>query len=210
MSHVVADGRREQKRRETSDRIASAAARLVTGRGLTETTVDQIAAAAEVGRATFFRYFDTKEGAVAAGFALEWLAVIVAELDRQPASLGPAEALRGAFRQLSKGFAAQRELVLLQAQLSRSSATLEAWTLQLYVGFEEAIATSLTPRFDDLRRDDLRPRLLGALAMSVIRLTLDTWVATGGQANLPAMIDRGLMSITINAPTPSSTRKPRR
>lgn len=210
MSHVVADGQRQRKRRATSERIASAAARLVAGHGLTETTVDQIAAAAEVGRATFFRYFDTKEGAVAAGFALEWLAVIVAELDHQPASLGPVDALRGAFRQLAKGFGAQRELVLLQARLSRSSATLEAWTLQLYVGFEEAIATSLTPRFDDLRRDDLRPRLLGALAMSVIRLTLDRWVATDGKANLPAMIDRGLTSITISAPSPTPTRKPHR
>ena len=197
MSQVLVEGVRERKRRETSERIATEAARLVAGHGLNETTVEQIAAAADVGRATFFRYFDTKEGAVAAGFAREWLAVIVAELDRQPASVGPVEALRGAFRQLAKGFPAQRDLVLLQARLSRSSTTLEAWTLQLYVGFEEAIAASLEPRFDDLRRDDLRPRLLGALAMSVIRLCLDTWVANDGKGNLPTMIDRGIGAISI-------------
>ena len=197
MSQVLVEGVRERKRRETSERIATEAARLVAGHGLNETTVEQIAAAADVGRATFFRYFDTKEGAVAAGFAREWLAVIVAELDRQPASVGPVEALRGAFRQLAKGFPAQRDLVLLQARLSRSSTTLEAWTLQLYVGFEEAIAASLEPRFADLRRDDLRPRLLGALAMSVIRLSLDTWVANDGRGNLPTMIDRGLGAIAI-------------
>jgi AcrR family transcriptional regulator len=201
MYQNVMEGLRERKRRTTHERIAGEAARLVAGQGLTSTTVDQIAAAADVGRATFFRYFDTKEGAVAAGFAGVWTNVIADELARQPAELSPMDAVRSAFASLARLFAKQKQLVLLQAELSRTSVTLEAWTLQLYVGFETAIAEILTPRFDDLVPDDPRPRLVGALTMAVIRLSLDRWVAAGGQGDLPAFIDQGLRSITVEPAT---------
>lgn len=52
-----------RKQRATKARIASAAARAVVDPGLAGTTVEQIAVAAEVGRATFFRYFSAKEDA---------------------------------------------------------------------------------------------------------------------------------------------------
>jgi AcrR family transcriptional regulator len=199
MSQPVVGGLRERKRRATHERIAGEAARLVAGQGLTSTTVDQIAEAADVGRATFFRYFDTKEGAVAAGFAGVWVKVITDELARQPVDLPPIEAVRSAFTSLARLLDEQRQLVLLQAELSRASVTLEAWTLQLYVGFEASIAEILAPRFDDLVPDDPRPRLLGALTMAVIRLSLDRWVADGGRGDLPALIDRGMRSITVES-----------
>ncbi|PRC51878.1 TetR family transcriptional regulator, partial [Mycobacterium sp. ITM-2017-0098] len=56
-----------RKQRATKTRIAAAAAQAVTDHGLAGATVERIAAAAEVGRATFFRYFSAKEDAVAEG-----------------------------------------------------------------------------------------------------------------------------------------------
>lgn len=56
-----------RRQRATRVRIATAAAQLVAEIGLAGTTVEQIAQAAEVGRATFFRYFSSKEDAVAEG-----------------------------------------------------------------------------------------------------------------------------------------------
>ena len=55
--HVPGGSLRERKRSETRRRIAEEAVRLVSAQGIPSTTVDQIADAAGVGRATFFRYY---------------------------------------------------------------------------------------------------------------------------------------------------------
>ncbi len=67
-----------RRQRATRTRIATAAAQGVSENGLAGVTVEQIAAAAEVGRATFFRYFSSKEDAVAEGMTTRWLDAITA------------------------------------------------------------------------------------------------------------------------------------
>jgi AcrR family transcriptional regulator len=52
---------RDRKREETRGRIAEAALQLFVSHGYAETTIDQIAVAAGVGRRTIFRHFATKE-----------------------------------------------------------------------------------------------------------------------------------------------------
>jgi hypothetical protein len=52
------------------------------------------------------------------------------------------------------------------ATLTRSSETLDAWTLHIYVRYESAIAELIAPRMLGLSAQDPRPRLIGALAMA--------------------------------------------
>jgi AcrR family transcriptional regulator len=61
---VAGESLRDRKRRQTRGRIAEAAFALFDERGFDEVTVDDIAAPAEVGRKTFFRYFGDKEKVV--------------------------------------------------------------------------------------------------------------------------------------------------
>ena len=197
MSYLPQSGFRERKRQATSTRIARAAAHLVVQQGLAATTVEQIAEVAEVGRATFFRYFDSKERAVAEGFAGVWLQMILDALARQVPELSAIEAVRAAFQDIALGFGDISELALSQARLSRSSPALSAWTLQVYKGYEQAIAEVVAPRFAHEAADDPGPRLAGALVMASIRLALDDWVATEGHDDLPRLIDRNLASVTI-------------
>ena len=53
--------RRERKKDETRERITQAAIELFTERGFEATTVDDIAAKADVAKGTFFNYFPRKE-----------------------------------------------------------------------------------------------------------------------------------------------------
>jgi AcrR family transcriptional regulator len=53
--------RRERKKDETRERITQAAIELFTERGYDATTVDDIAAKADVAKGTFFNYFPRKE-----------------------------------------------------------------------------------------------------------------------------------------------------
>ena len=200
-------GLRERRRQATSLRIASEAARLVLAQGMAATTVDQIAEAADVGRASFFRYFTTKERAVAEGFTGVWLRMMTDALALQPAGLPALVAVRAAFARLAQDLEQIHDLILSQAQLSRSSAVLSAWTLQVYLGYEAVLARTLEPRFDDLECDDPRPRLVGALVMVAIRLALDDWVASGGRGDLAAMIDRNLLALSTGVGEPVSSER---
>lgn len=189
--------RREQKRAATRTRIADAAARLASERGIAATTVDDIAAAAGIGRATLFRHFDSKELAIATGLSGAGAYVLAGVLRAVDARLGPLEAVRAAYAELGEGFDRDRAMFFEQAMLSRSSPAMLAWTLHLYVDWEDAIAAALTPRFGDLAPGDPRPRMLGAMTMAAARLALDAWVADGGAGDLPSLIQAHLRALEI-------------
>ncbi|MFC7656445.1 TetR family transcriptional regulator [Pseudonocardia benzenivorans] len=64
MGAPVRRGRSAAGRAEVRGELVRAALTLFTEKGYDETTVDDVAAAAGVGRRTFFRYFRGKEDAV--------------------------------------------------------------------------------------------------------------------------------------------------
>ncbi|MGB3354636.1 MAG: TetR family transcriptional regulator [Mycobacterium sp.] len=185
-----------RRQRATRARIAAAAAQTVSDHGLAGVTVEQIAAAAEVGRATFFRYFSAKEDAVADGMTAHWLDRITAAIAAQPPGSPAAAAVVMAFEDLGDGFDAISEQVRDLAMLTRSSPVFSAWTLQIYLRYEAVIADLVTPRFADLVPDDPRPRLLGALTMASIRIALDDWLRHGG--SLPARVRSALAALSVD------------
>lgn len=185
----------QRKRAAMRQRIATAAAQLVASRGLAGTTVDRIADTADIGRATFFRYFNSKEDAVAEGMNAHWLDRITAALAAQPPQLTAIEAVAGAFGELARGFAEIETQIRELATLTRSSDTLDAWTLHIYVRYELAIAELIAPRMPNLTPQDPRPRLIGALAMAAVRVALDDWLSHGG--SLPDRVRRGLAAMSV-------------
>jgi AcrR family transcriptional regulator len=196
MSHSEPESLAVRKRRATKARIAASAARLVGQRGVGNTTVDQIAADADVARATFFRYYDTKESAVAEGITGPWLSLVTEAIARQPDHLPAKDALVAAFAELAGRFPAHLAQIRELALLTRSSPALGAWTAQAYQRYEHAIAELLVPRFPDVTERDPRPRLLAALVMASVRISLDDWIHDGG--DLPTLIHRALDSISVD------------
>jgi AcrR family transcriptional regulator len=197
VSHSEPESLAVRKRRATNARIAASAARLAGRNGVGNTTVDQIAADAEVARATFFRYYETKESAVAEGITGPWLTMVTEAIASQPDHLSAKEAIVAAFDELAERFPAHQDQIRELARLTRSSSTLNAWTAQAYQRYEHAIAELLTPRFRDLAEHDPRPRLLAALTMAAVRVALDDWIHHGGA--LPALIHRAMSSISVES-----------
>ena len=77
---------RERKKARTRASLREHALRLFREQGYQATTVEQIAAAAEVSPSTFFRYFPTKEDVVLQD---DMDTRMIAALEQQPAGLGP-------------------------------------------------------------------------------------------------------------------------
>ncbi len=91
-SEESALGLRERKKQRTRATLVDVAAQLCAEQGYERTTVDQIAAGADVSPRTFSRYFPNKEAVIAA--LMEEIAEEVAEaLARQPRDIPEHEAL---------------------------------------------------------------------------------------------------------------------
>src|SRR5271166_5573302 len=90
------DGLRERKKARTRASIREHALRLFREQTYQGTTVEQIAAAAEVSPSTFFRYFPTKEDVVLRD---DFDYRVLEAFERQPLSSTPLAALRAAIRE---------------------------------------------------------------------------------------------------------------
>src|ERR1700745_739050 len=107
---------RERKKARTRAAIREHALRLFREQGYQATTVEQIAAAAEVSPSTFFRYFPTKEDVVLQD---DMDTRMVEAFTRQPKDLAPIAAVRAAMREAGNSFTpAEWEQIREGAELS--------------------------------------------------------------------------------------------
>jgi AcrR family transcriptional regulator len=184
----VSDGRgtptiglRERKKQRTRATLIDAAVDLCVRQGFDRTTVDQIAAIADVSPRTFSRYFPTKE-AIALALVDEVLDRTAVELARQPAELNHFEAIlraNAAMVEAAKHAPAGEltaERVMCVVRILVSSQTLQQASLE-YRG--NAINMALAERMG-ARIDDRGPRLVSAVWGSILMTAL-TDVAREGK-----------------------------
>jgi len=104
-------GLRERNITTAKATIQTHAIGLFMRRGYSQTTVEQIAQAAEVSPRTFFRYFKTKE-AVILYDSID--PIIISAFLKQPSHVPPIRAMRAAVRELTKVLPLERQELELQ------------------------------------------------------------------------------------------------
>ncbi|MGY0017880.1 TetR family transcriptional regulator [Streptomyces sp. cg35] len=177
----------ERRKAATRLDIARTAARLFTEDGLRATRAEDIARAAGVAPRTFYRYFATKEDAVAPLFAAgaqQW-----AEAVREaPAALSAPQALRyAAERALTAddpANAASLEWVRALLRLTGESPALRAvWADTCRVS-EATLLTILAARAGiDAQGAPLGLRLAAGVASTAVRVAVETWADADGPAS---------------------------
>lgn len=163
-------GLRERKKAGTRAAIRHHALRLFAEQGFDATSVEQIAAAAEVSDRTVFRYFPTKEALVTVD---DYDELIAGAVGRQPAALGPVAALREAFREVLGGLGDEELTAKRERQtLVLSVPSLWAASLPNITGTKETLTGLVAGRLGK-PRDAARVR---ALAGAVFGVLLTVWL----------------------------------
>ncbi len=135
---------RERKKARTRASIREHALRLFREKGYGSTTVEDIAAAAEVSPSTFFRYFPTKEDVVLRDDLDDR---ILEAFVRQPASLTPVAAVRAAIREAIETFTpAEWEELREAAELNLTVPEIRARIMDELARTIDAMAEALAKR----------------------------------------------------------------
>lgn len=185
------EGLREKKRRRTRQRIVEAGLRLFIRNGIEATTLDEIAAEAEISRRTFFAYFPAKEDIVLAwqDGADEALrgAVIAAAPGREP-----LEAVRAALASLAPAFATHDFMTL--DGLMRSTETLKAKKERHFERQTQELHHLLMTLYPDpARRKGLQ--IVAMVSIGCLKIGVETWLSERGRRPIVECLDEAFAAL---------------
>jgi AcrR family transcriptional regulator len=165
-------GLRERKKARTRASLREHALRLFGEQGYHATTVEQIAAAAEVSSSTFFRYFPTKEDLVLQD---DMDTRMIEALERQPTGLGPVTAVRAATREVFASYtAADLDLIQQNMALTLSVPEVRARALDEFARTIAVMSEALAKR-SGRPADDLTVRTIAGAIIGVIMSITMPW-----------------------------------
>jgi AcrR family transcriptional regulator len=175
-------GRSVEGRAEVRRDLVAAAAELFRTRGYDDTTVDDIAAAAGVGRRTFFRYFRSKEDAISPDHEAGLARVADVFAGAHPGEPTASLVLRAGETVFDlytddpalsvARFALAHEVPVLR---DRESAGVDH--------YRRLFTRNLRDRLTDQPDGELRATVIGAAVVAAHNLALRSWLADGAPAD---------------------------
>lgn len=182
-------GLRARKKLRTRQAIREAAYRLIEERGYDSTTIEQIAAAADVSPSTVFRYFPSKDHIIVTDdFAAPVIELINARPADEPPLVALREAMAAATRLVNEEFEAEYRRRL---ELAREVPTLRSQMYEAQGRLVDALTVALAKRSGRPEEDPELRVVVGAL-MGALTQALFAWGDHGQKGELPKTIDRAL------------------
>ncbi|SHM18726.1 acyl-CoA-like ligand-binding transcription factor [Actinacidiphila paucisporea] len=180
-------GLRERKKLRTLETIRREAYRLFAAQGYEATTVDQIAAAAEVSPSTFFRYFPTKEDVVLND---EYDPALVEALRARPPGEPIIDSIRHALTDsLGRLIEADHDELLLRTRLGFTDPAIRARSWDEFQRTQDVVAAVISER-TGRDPDDLDVHCAAAALIAVSTAVVRHWVQRDGEVDLVALYDR--------------------
>jgi AcrR family transcriptional regulator len=205
---LATPGLRQRKQQQTRERLTRVAMALFLERGFEATTLDDIAAAADISRRSFFHYFASKEDVVFA-WQEESTAALIAEVAARPVEesmlVAAENAISAMVKQLEPGQA------VAMARLKRDNPALQARDQVKYEELERALADALSKRAGQ-KTEKLQARLVAMIATGAIRVGGEFWAAEGAREKPEALVKRTFAAIRaiLDEEPVSGARKPAR
>jgi AcrR family transcriptional regulator len=197
---------RERKKLATRHELRRVTLRLVSERGFSNVTVEEIAEAANVSPRTFFNYFPSKEAALfGADPSLKEATrdAIMHSLPGEPIATVLRAVMTAQARRVADDFA---ELGgdpvewLGRMRAARSDPHLHAVHGAQMAAVERSLAEAIAQRIGaDVDRDPY-PGLLAAMATGVFRSSMSFWAASGGSVPIDRLVDLAFTALASGLP----------
>ena len=173
---------RERKKLRTRRALIDAALERFTAQGFDGTTLDELCAAVEISKRTFFRYFSSKEDVAMAPTQDLWNAFLEDLESREPTGRTLLEMLQDALlaalhRMPAEGWANR---VSLSHRLVAKTPALGAHCLHFCDRTSRAVIGILRQRFVLAERDDVRLRLALDIVVAAFHCALEKWTSRPG------------------------------
>ena len=196
MPEQAALGLRERKKLRTRETIQREALRLFAAKGFAETSVEEIAAAADVSPSTFFNYFPSKEDVFMED---ELDPLILAAFHAQPSELRPIEALRRAMGAVFGGLTREQDAMLRRrVALIASDRELRDAMLSQFATLVDQIAEIVASRKGHDPRDFRVRNLSGALLGVMMAVTFQA--AEDPTVDLVQLLDMAIAHLEAGFP----------
>jgi AcrR family transcriptional regulator len=192
---------RDRKRVRTRQALVEAATDLFERDGYDETTVADIADAAEIGTRTFFSYFASKEELLFPESDARVAAAVEAIANRGPGD-GPAEVLLRALHQVGDdNDDLSGRLAALRLRLIRSVPAVRGRALQIQGDAQREIARQLAAAFPD-RLDEVAAAALTGAFVGAVSAALQVLLEKVDRPDDPATVQAAVQRATDIALAP--------
>jgi mycofactocin system transcriptional regulator len=183
-------GRRPRTSRAELERVAL---RLFEERGFDETTVDDIAAAAGIGRRTFFRYYDSKNDVVWGDFEHE-LDRLRAWLLARPPEIPMMDALREAVVAFNRLDPAQTRWHRLRMTLILQTPALQAHSTLRYADWRAVVAEFVARRLGQ-PDEAITPQVVAYTSLGAALAAYEHWLRHDG-TDLSELLDASMRALS--------------
>ena len=191
--HGPVDGLRSRKKTRTRLAIEDAALELFDEQGYEATTVEEIAARADVSTTTFFRYFPTKAEVLLSDHGQQLPALHQAILER-PLDETDLVAVRRAVQQEWVA-AIDSQRTARKAQVVATSPMVQGLSYQRGVRWLGVITDALARR-RNLDGPDERCSLAARVTLGVLGSAVEGWIENGCRGDLAAAVEHGFDLMT--------------
>ena len=193
-------GLRERKKIKTRETIQQHAIRLFREQGYSETTIEQIAEAAEISPSTFFRYFPTKEALVLDD---DYDPLLIQAFREQPPGLSSIQALRNAVRSgLAEISEEGRKAISERMLLAMNVPEVRAASFNQMMNTMRMLTELLSAR-TGRTADDFRVITFAGAVMGVFMST-QTYSAAHLDEDYIKLFDQALAQLEAGLPLPSA------
>lgn len=191
--------RRERRKQETRLALERAALRLFAEKGYEHTTVEEIAATADVAVRTFFRYFSSKQHVLFGDVAHQRINRLRAALAASPPGTSPLEAVRAVLDALDLDRDEQGQ-IRLRLRLMDRQPSLVGMYLLLNYELRQILVDFVATRAG-LASTDSYPLLVAGAAVTSWDAALRTWASGEGTRSVAELRRANFAALTAGLPT---------
>jgi AcrR family transcriptional regulator len=191
---VSPTGLRERKKQKTKEAIQREAMRLFQEQGYEETTIEEIAEAAEISPSTFFNYFPTKEDVVLYD---RYDPIMASMMLSRPPEEPPSVVMKYVFETLGVMLERDREIIVARAQMALKVPALRARFWEEMERARDLISSVIAAR-TGRDPDDFELRVVSMALVAAAFEATQEWLRRGGRDSMFELVTQALDAVQIS------------